>query len=361
MTALETHIRVNQRYQEVASSKRDVLLAEEVDLALNIAQDRILQKLIADMLEGRQVDLRAVAPLIIKNKPLSAILPAISATNYEENMAYSVIPANLKYLVNARAEVVYNADNCGDTPSLATISVPEYVAVVPFPAANNDAPFYSGYSVSRTAGVLLTVLPYAPGFSTRNSKYKLINATLDYFNQPNSTNIQVYWERYREVYSKDSFIFVSPNDQGVITVSVTDSTPSAVSTAATQYTQYNRTLIPSTATLASKIAAAKPSMIQDLYDMQKANKYYASSKEEVNFNQTEDYLYFYSNESFLIVRAYIDYIRKPRAINLALNQSCELDVALPKIIDIAVEILRLDTKDANYPQTVQDAELRNKV
>jgi len=56
---------------------------------------------------------------------------------------------------------------------------------------------------------------------------------------------------------------------------------------------------------------------------------------------------------------YYDYIRKPRTISLSLNQSCELaDTTHHKIVDLAVEILRLDTKDPVYQATVQDTQNR---
>jgi hypothetical protein len=78
-------------------------------------------------------------------------------------------------------------------------------------------------------------------------------------------------------------------------------------------------------------------------------------------DQIFDYFILYRKESFIVTRFACDYIRKPRTISLALNQSCELAPQThPKLIDLTIEILRLDIKDQAYPQTVQDTQLRNK-
>lgn len=360
MTVLETHIRVNQRYQEVASNKRDILLPDEVDLVLNMAQDRLIQELVANLLTGNQLELRSIAPLIVKNKILPTIIPTASDYFYEPDMVYALIPANLKHLVNVRAEITTNTVDCDTPPVLAAISLPEYVAVVPFPAANASAPFYPGFTITRTAGTLFSAASaYNTGFQTKNSKYKLITASLDYFNQQLSLPLQVYWERYRDSYYPDSYIFVSPQDMGTFTVTFTGATPSVVAQTLTNYSQYNRVLI--APPLEANVIGVTVSEADMLYKMQTFNQYYKSSQTEVIAAQGENIMNLYQDESFLITRLYIDYIRKPRTISLALNQSCELTVALPKIIDLAVELLRLDTKDNNYPQTVQDTELRNKI
>lgn len=363
MTAAETHIRVNQRYQEIASNKRDNFFPEEIDLALNTAQDRFLIKKVEAYLQDKQTDLAAVSPLVVKNKSLAAISPATSDSIYEKNMVYSVIPANLKFLINSRADILTTADGCEGTVTLTPTTLTEWVAIVPFPV-NGAAPFCASFQIERTAGVLYNVAgtSYNSGFSNVKGRYRLINGSLDFFNNPSAAvtavGLQVYWERYREIYYKDSYIFVSPTNLGTFTASVT-SASSGVAQSSTSYSTRTGVTVP--ATLILSTTETKPTEGGLLYKVQTKNRYYKSRAVEPIVHQTQDYLMAYHDESFLVVRQAIDYIRKPRQISLALNQSCELEAALPEIIDLAVEILRLDTKDNSYPQTVQDTELRNKL
>jgi hypothetical protein len=125
------------------------------------------------------------------------------------------------------------------------------------------------------------------------------------------------------------------------------------------YTYYDRGQI---ASLTSKKVTLAPCKIQEndqLYSALKENTYYRTVSNEVATDQTFDYFINYRDESFIVTRMYYDYIRKPRTISLSLNQSCELaDSTHNKIVDLAVEILKLDIKEQTYPLTIQDTQLR---
>jgi hypothetical protein len=90
------------------------------------------------------------------------------------------------------------------------------------------------------------------------------------------------------------------------------------------------------------------------------NTFYNTSVDNSIVTQNLDYFTVYRDKSFIVTKLMVDYIRKPRTISLSLDQTCELaDNTHPKLIDLAVELLRLDTKDNSYPASVQDTELRN--
>jgi hypothetical protein len=89
------------------------------------------------------------------------------------------------------------------------------------------------------------------------------------------------------------------------------------------------------------------------------NSLYKTRETRPIVDQTGDYFIIYTSENFIVTRLAYDYIRKPKTISLVLNQTCELSPTLHnKLIDIAVEILRLDIKDPSYPLTVQDTQNR---
>ena len=367
MTVAELHIRTNQRYQEIASNKRDTFFPEEIDLALNTAQDRFIIKEVEAFLQDKQTDLAAIAPLVVKNRVLPAIIPSSSDDIYEDNMVYSVLPSNLKFLLNARAEVIYNTDMCGGAPTLGTTVINEYVAVVPLPDSGS-APFYPEFRINggSTFAEIYSVAgtTYDAGFSSNKGVYRLVNGAMSFFNTLKKGqlgyDLEVYWERYRGRYYKNSFIFVSPSNQGSFRVSITGANQTTSMTN-TVRSVYNRQEAVLDQNLSLSFEESKPIESRTLYAIQKKNKYYRSRIVEPIVHQTQDYLMAYMDESFLVTRQAIDYVRKPREISLALNQSCELETAVFEIIDLAVEILRLDTEAKTYPQTVQDTELRNKL
>src|SRR6185369_7363386 len=217
MTVFELHIQVNQRLQEVASFKRDKYKPKEIDLALNKAMFRLLEMRVETNFQDDQINLGHVAALVQKNKVEEVILPSTSDPIYEDNIlnAYSVIPPDLYWTINARAEVVTDPINCNIAPSLASTTKTEYVTIVPFPSTG-IAPYYSNPSV--TEPVLGTLYSLTlTGFNSTNSKYVVINNIIEYFYRSNP-NVTAYWERYRDKYYKDSFIFVSKVPTTSITV-----------------------------------------------------------------------------------------------------------------------------------------------
>lgn len=367
MTVFQMHIEVNQRLQEVASYKRDKFDPEEIDLALNKAVFRLLERAVDSKFQETEIQLSHISALVHKNKILEVYIPASSAPQYELDIlggehksVYSLIPPDLFWLINARAEVLTDPVNCGTAPSLANSTITEYVAVVPFPALDTT-PYFDNVTVVSTGvgiGTMYTSpTPIASGFTNPNSKYVVIQSIMETLYRKYPT-VKVYWERFRDVYYQDSFIFVASVPIGTITITSGGQVSSVVSTL-NNYSGYNRGAISALTNKTVKIASTKISQDQTIYDQLSNNRFYATRASQPLSVQTYDYITLYRDESFLITRCYIDYIRNPRTISLNLGQNCELaETAHQKVIDLAVELLRLDIKDQSYPATVQDTELR---
>lgn len=370
MTVFEMHLLFNQRYQEIASNKRDTLFPEEIDLLLNTAQDMEVESLVSP-LDDTQLRLKGLNALVMRNEPLEVYIPPSSFSFYEPNMVYSMLPAGLKYLINTQTEILRSTVSCDTAPTLNTKTLSEYVNNVSFinyTATENT--YYPGLTIDKTlpspSTIYTAASPYSAGFPDVDSKFLLINNIFYTFLKDRTlegVRLNVYWERYRDVYYPDSFVFVSPSSFGTITISDTNTTyDSSGTTTQSNYTSYDRSLISSLSNVVSEIIAAKPVELDDINRSKNLNSYYSTSKSEPLVYQHADYLMAYSDESFLITRIHIDYIRKPRPIVLALNQSCELDSSVHrKVVDLAVELARLDTKDKSWQATVQHTENRNKV
>lgn len=362
MTVFEMHLALNQRIQEVASYKRDKLFPQEIDSLLNKAMFRLLEEGVGSNFQDTQIDLSHVTALLKKNKTSEVILPSLTDPAYQEHidLVYSAIPSDLYWLINARTEVITDPVNCETAPTLATTTMSEWITSVAFPTPTPaQAIYYANFTITSTIGGSLYTLPtaYLAGFASSNSRYLIIENILETFYR--HTTIKVYFERYRDVYYPNQFIIVSPSTLGTVSITAGNVTTTQGSSILNSYTIYNRALISALPSKEVTIANVKNHKANELYSAQKANVFYKTKAIEPSLDQTYDFFTIYREESFLVTRLYYDYIRKPRTINLALNQNCELASSThPKIVDLAVEILRLDTKDQSYPQTVQDIQLR---
>lgn len=361
MTTRELHLSFNQRAMEVASHKRDKFFPQEVDMYLNKAMYRLLENGVQRKFQDTEINLSHVTALLKKNKISEVIIPSDSDPLYEEHLdsVYTTIPADLYWLINGRVETVNDTINCEEAPTLATQTLQEWKCIVPFPTANGSSPYWPSLVVSSTvAGTLYTApSPISTGVTSTSSSYVFINDILEELYS--HTSIRCYWERYRDTYSRNSFIFVAYSNQGTISITATGVTTSSAAMSVTNYSKYNRAVIPN---ITNGNVALFPVKVQEanlLYSSLKENVFYKTRQREVACDQTHDYFTLYADESFIITRFYYDYIRKPRTISLLLNQSCELaDTIHPKVVDLAVELMRLDTKDQAYQATVQDTELR---
>lgn len=360
MLVFEMHVAFNQRIQEIASYKKDKFKAEEIDLLLNKAMFRLLEQGINKKFQDAQINLSHVRALIQKNKIEEVIIPATTDPLYEENNPnyYSIVPPDFYWLVNARVETIKNTVDCNELPELSTTNKPEYVAVCAFPALGTT-PFFANTSVTSSSLGSLYTSPteIAAGFVSSRSKYVVVNNIMEKFYR-SYTNIKAYWERYRDVYYKDSFIFVGSQPIGTMTVT-SNGNSTTVAATLTNYPIYNRAGIDDLENVSVAIRSTRISEENDLYSSLKQNQYYNTRVEEPVLDQLQDFFIIYRDNSFIISRLYFDYIRKPRTISLPLNQSCELaDTTHQRVIDLAVEVARLDIKDPAYQLTVQDTQLR---
>lgn len=361
MSPFEFHIAFNQRIQEIASYKKDKFKPEEVDLLLNKAMFRLLEQGVNSKFEDNQLNLSHVLGLIQKNKIEEVIIPATTDKLYEENNPsyYTTIPPDFYWLINARVETIANTYECDSLPNLATTNKPEYVAVVAFPTVTGSAPYFASTSVTSSVLGSLYTSPteISTGFNSSRSKYVVVQNILEKFYR-SYTTIKAYWERYRDVYYKDSFIFVGSTSIGTMTVT-SGGQSRAVAATLTNYPIYNRALISSLNDVRTEVTSTRIAQGEELYSSLKQNVYYNTRRIEPVLDQLHDFFVLYRDSSFIISRLYFDYIRKPRTISLTLNQSCELaDTTHQRIVDLAVELARLDIKDPTYQSTVQDTQLR---
>jgi hypothetical protein len=369
MTPLEMHISVNQRLQKIGLFVNDSYLEEEVDLGLNKGQDRFIKELVSNRFQDKELRAAFIKSLLEKNKVIT-----LFKDDVDPNSLYGVMPPDFTYLVNDRSFTLKGAlhpycDNLGTIP---TTTINESVAVLPYPVDTGATPFYvntviTDISVAGPGSPVTLYTAAAPlnTFTSEEEKYVLINHIIETINAGTS-GIKVYWERYRNTYYKQSFIFVADASKvrnGIgdkITFTNADG-PTDGAYVTTSYDVLDFTTLKATlGTYVEKQVPNRNLESEELYD-NLANVYFKTKAVEPISNQAGDYLYIFYDESFIVTKLVIDYIRKPRIISLSLNQSCELpEIAHETIVDYTVEMMKLDIQDPTYQQNVADNELRNK-
>jgi hypothetical protein len=361
MECFQLHLEVNQRLQEVASFKRNKYFPEEIDIALNKAQYRLLEKSVEQDFQSNQLNLSTVSGLIQTNKMLDLIIPSDADNLNELNILnqYSTIPPDLYWTINTRVETLTDPRNCEEAPNLGTNTISEYVVAIGYPTPTSPSPFYGNLQITSSVQGTLYTAPagLAYGVQTSQGRYIITQNILEYFYK--HPTVKAYWERYRNTYQQGKFIFVSNSPFGSITINTTTGTTSALQTQ-TNYSIFNRGAINSLTSKKVQISTARLVQQANLYLSLFNNTFYNTSVDNSIVTQNLDYFTVYRDKSFIVTKLMVDYIRKPRTISLSLDQTCELaDNTHPKLIDLAVELLRLDTKDNSYPASVQDTELRN--
>lgn len=360
MVCSEMHLNVLQRLQEVGAYKREKFRSEEIDTALNKAMYRLLEKGVETNFVSNQINLTDVNALINKNRTFAIYQPVSGNIQYEEHLesGYVIIPAEFYCLTNARVEVVTDPLNCDAAPSITLTDQTEYRTTIPF-TQEGSSTFFTNTSLVCTNSALGTLYTsptsIAAGFNNLLAKHVVIQNIMDTINRV-SINNQIYWERYRDTYTKDNFILVTRANPGTTRL-ISNGITTTGTNVNTIYKVYDRSLIDE-ATMTVRVSPVRVVKNDQLYH-NLTSKFYKTRPEEVIVDQTYDYFVIYEDTNFIVTRFYMDYIRKPRAISLVLHQDCELSPRThPKVVDLAVEILRLDTKDQSYPVTVQDTQLR---
>lgn len=219
MLVKEMHVSVEQGLQKIASNQYDNFLPDEIDLALNLAQDRYVKKKFAGMNDGapmfqsNQKRLDDIRKLIRKNHRMPAIVPKVTSHLYEENMSYGILPHDYMFLVNDRSRVKWLPTNVCENVEKETIpsAVTEYVAVVPYIALVSDECTnrlrlvikmeYAGFPTVSSPGtsddlIIFDLDWFIPslgynlfgGLAEEADKYKVVNLVLEFLNRFNSAS-----------------------------------------------------------------------------------------------------------------------------------------------------------------------------
>lgn len=361
MTVFELHLEIDQKLQEQGSFQTDRIFPEAIDLALNEAMQELIKDYSEISFGDREKKLKAIEPLMVKNLLLPTIPSLITDTTYEPDAGYLYLPPDFLYGINYRGESVLNTLDCEERPTLQTTTQTEYVATVAFPTTNlTVGPYYNNFRIDRTGPTAVYIA--WPGLFDRimstDQKYEIVQSVLDTINVPRATG-RIYWEYYKDTYARNSFIIVSNTNLATFTISIFNAdgtTPDATSAgtqSGTTQTIYNR--VPLSSQEGIEITYPELKFLEpDAIYKARRNNFTRSRSNSPHTARSGNYLWIYNGENFIVTAVLLDYIRKPRTISLALNQTCELDPTVhSEVVERAIEILKLNIQDPSAQADIQ--------
>ena len=348
MTVREMHIEINQSLQQVAANKTRKYLSEELDWVLNKTQHRFVQSCLRPVKtqgDGRYRfadQLRADAlRYLVKNKEVTCYVE-------REGTVQATLPEDYQYLMTDVSRFYLL---CGETPTRSTVNLDYHVLKLHKTSAPS-APFYTSGTL-QVGGQILNIPSslglyntYA-GFQSREDVIFLKDWMLSRLWK---LGVEVYWEKYGQVYEPDSLIF-----PGSLPVPLTLSWDGAPVTAVQSKT-------------VSKLKDSFTGTLKEVdnriltpYDMSTTyTPYYSPSAQSPVSELLDNRLLVHHDTNTIVDTVFFTYVRKPQPISLSLGSNCELAEDFHQTIcDLSTEYILKQIKDEGGAQLkAQDNETR---
>ena len=346
MTAQEMHIGVNQWLQKINARETDSFEVPEIDWALSEECLRFIKQRVNPLSNTKRQGFQSTQK---RYDDLQELITSAKLLCYkkDDDTVFSFLPQDYFSLINDRSAV----KNLCNSPinSVQTSIEHKQVCVVPFPAISGTSPFYTGLKFLRTdtGATLFDVANYVTttnGIQNETEKFYIINLALEKMNKL-SPDLEVRWENFDDVYYPNSFVFVVsilPSLTGVTVMPNNTIIPSVTK-------DYLKYILPTTKEVPNRLTKT-----EDLYVL--LNSVYGTTiVSDPISSLSRGKINVHHRQKFILSFVKIDYIRKPRKIDLILNQSCELSSNVhEEIVENTARRLAGITKGENYQQLINE-------
>lgn len=343
-TVKELHIGVRQAFQKIASNQNRNFLPEEIDLALNINQERYVKSKIkkTEINTGFAIDqkqLDDIQELVVSDQ-------IFRVENPTDSYGSVYLPFNYLDLISDQSRIY---SNCNSDFSKGTITESEYVAIAAFPNSTKTSNFYDTFKIEVqdiTSKTLFDNSIYSKIYNSAEEKFYIINLVLEDINNYSDSGYKIYWENYRNIYKPNSFIIVysSPFSGSIII----DSSRTNLFTATTNTLRYFSL---------NKFDKEVPNRlsVNTIISTLQRDPFAKSNTDSIISRLSGDYLYVFFDSTFIITQVILDYIRKPREISLSLGRMCELKESThQELVDMTAQYLMLVTENPTYQAKLID-------
>lgn len=343
----EVHLAVDMVLQHISSNRKQSIAPEYIDMALNMTILNYVETLINDSrnvsvggYEGNQIVYDELLPL--KRR---AVLQAY-VEDVNNKRQYCLLPPDYKHHVSAEATCLYRRE----TPTILKISNARNIYFIKL----NDSTLVNGtyYSdlklhvnIGALERVLYTFADRGIKINHVDGKFILINDILETFkinvsSFPDSL-MELYWERYGEIYKPNHFIIISGIDYdtggvgyGINVFSKVDVLHDVFDTDVVDPQNFYTTNTEIFKSIHTKNALR--------------NHYYAKNrhlKPLIEFEGRK--MIIHRDNTFFVNTVNFEYIKQPTLININTNTMCELKI-IDKIVSLTAQRLKAYIKDEGY-------------
>lgn len=398
MLVQELHIRVQEGLRKLNSSVYQNLLPQQIDFLLNLSQIRLVKDRIKPQQETNSEPFEQqkvyddIQNLIEEKFELPTF---VSNTGSRIPYSFAYLPSDYLGLASD-ASLVY--DNCtlSQAQVQATTNYTEAICYFtnasgfpantkPFQFDNavipSSPPFYKNLQLQQNGGVNIFQAVSSTttvgsnneavgfgtiytGYSSQKEAFYCIDWILEFVNRRLPVVLSngdiltgIYWEQYSNTYVPNTFLlviqriavssaqFVLSYDNKTFTSSTLNSTVYQTSSIAQNLcTEVSNRLV-------------KPGRLNDVL----SNNYFykTSPLNPVSYLESNK-INVYFDKRFIVNKIIIDYIRKPRRIDLNLNQTSELKESLQyELIDYCIEYAKMTINNPTWKDNLQDSMLRS--
>lgn len=348
MLVQEMHIGVNQWLQKINAKETDSFKPHEIDWALNEECLRFIKQRTSTNSDPKKQGFQRTQKRYddIEELITSSILPCYVKDN---DSVFSFLPQNYFRLINDRSIL---KDLCGASLStLNPVSSTKKVCVVPFPSPPEiTAPYYTFLQIKRqdNAQILFDINDYtttASGLSSKEQSYYVLNLILEKINTNFNPSLEVRWETFNGIYYPNCLIFIT-EEISFTGINLTTLKNYPYSSTDLILQKYNLTN--------TKEKPNRLTNTEDLYVL--LNSVFGTTVSESPISSLErGKIIVHHNQKFILSFVNIQYIRKPRKIDLFLNQSCELNPNVhEEIVEATAKRISGITKGENYQQLINE-------
>lgn len=353
ITVEELHIAFREGLNQIASYQGEEFLDDEIDRYLTRSQISIITSLFPYYSQKQQAYLE-LATLEVSNYKTNVYYPQDTEPIYyvhpDYEFGYIIPPTNYMYAINVKP-YIKGAKICDINYTNVNTNVIEYVAIVPYT-------FGEDLIIKNNSSVILSLSGYnLPTITDENDKFYYLQVVLQEFNQRNTVNISgntitnnpannyllnninVYWEKYREFYYPNSFIFVSNEVQSgymeVVTNNALSTAYSITNTDTTHYIienerargfWYSKTYVTRSGTGVSydQTTIAREVDKKKAYELLE-NPLEKPTRDRPHTVHTDNYLWIHTPKKSVASMCYLDYIRYPRPVSRRLQWHSEFN------------------------------------
>ena len=345
MTPREIHIAIDLGLQKLGSFAYDNIKPEYIDYAFNRMGDAYITEKTTKELDPKNIGFEDTQSRLSMIRELIEEEPLTVYNEVTNKRQHCVLPWNYFTFIEAESEVISSCNNTAVT--YTTTSANEYISTLSFKQSDfggtpPNPPFANVkvYKViSGTPTEIFDFADFSDGLDDIEEIFTVKNKILDEINRT-QTNIKVYWEKYRDEFLPDTFIFVS-SDSGFSGQSMRiDYTASLTASDAFSTESYTKVSAGSGTNFDELTSYCRLLSNEETYHMM-AHPFGTTSSASPILNILGDKLAIYINERFILKGLTLKYIRKPQGLSLPLNQSYGIQDsrAIAKIVDMTVEYL----------------------